>query len=448
MPAPSPCRRLRHAFACVLVFILGAAVLPAQQAPLLNATERTRAKEMLESIESALRNNYYDKTFHGLDLDAHFKAAKAKLETALSQGHAYAIIAQALMDLNDSHTFFLPPDQPAKYEYGWKMSMIGDECYVVAVKPGSDAAAQGVKPGDRLVRFDAFQPQRDQLWKAQYLYFVLSPRRALKVVMQAPGEQPRALELAARVTPGSKDQRVSLDNLLDGGSISFDNEPMVRVSRTQRIGDVAIWKLDSFDYKPQDMDRIFDATVKGASSLIIDVRGNHGGLVKTLEQVVSRLFDRDVKIGDVKSRKATKASTARARKNPFTGKLVVLVDAESASAAEVLARVVQLEKRGTIVGDRSSGSVMQGMVRMFAIEVPDPSELILIPYAASITDADLLMSDGHSLEHVGVTPDELVLPTAADLRAGLDPALARAAAIVGVPLTPAAAGGLFPIEWK
>ena len=73
---------------------------------------------------------------------------------------------------------------------------------------------------------------------------------------------------------------------------------------------------------------------------------------------------------------------------------------------------------------------------------------IFIPYGVSITDADITMTDGKSLEHVGVQPDEVKLPSATDMAGKRDPVLAHTLKLAGIDITPEKAGTLFPVEWK
>jgi carboxyl-terminal processing protease len=127
----------------------------------------------------------------------------------------------------------------------------------------------------------------------------------------------------------------------------------------------------------------------------------------------------------------------------FQGQLIVLVDGESASASEVFARVIQLEKRGTVIGDRSAGMVMQS--KFYPLQLGLVNAIF---FGINVTNADLIMTDGKSLEHVGVTPDELLLPTPEDMATNRDPVLAHAGSLVGIKLDPEKAGALFPIEWR
>jgi C-terminal processing protease CtpA/Prc len=94
------------------------------------------------------------------------------------------------------------------------------------------------------------------------------------------------------------------------------------------------------------------------------------------------------------------------------------------------------------MGDKTEGAVMEA--RWYSgFQGADTQ----IYYDFSVTEADLIMSDGKSLENVGVTPDELLLPAAADLAAGRDPVLAKAGEEAGIKLSAEEAGKMFPTKW-
>src|SRR5882672_4289128 len=119
--------------------------------------QRNRGVVMLQLVKDYLKEYYYDPAYHGMDVEARFKASDDKIKEANSLGQIMGIIAQTLTELNDSHTFFAPPPRPVDVDYGWRMQMIGDTCFVVAVKPKSDAEEQGLKPGDEVLTLDGFK---------------------------------------------------------------------------------------------------------------------------------------------------------------------------------------------------------------------------------------------------------------------------------------------------
>jgi len=408
----------------------------------ISNSDRGRVLQMLDDIAKDVQKHYYDPKFHGVDWDATVREARDKIKSAPSLNMGLAHIAQAVISLNDSHTFFLPPARPYIHDYGYQTKMIGDKCYVIRVRPGSDAESKGLKPGDQLVTWDGHPPNRETLWKMQYRYNVLRPEPKLELGLSDVQGQQRQVEVAAKFRPLAKVKDVTGDGIWDLVRDEETQEHLQRARWAEAGDDVWILKLPEFMFDQSEVDEMINKARK-RPAFILDLRDNPGGAVDTLKYLLGGIFEKDVKIADRTGRKESKPEIAKSRNHGvFTGKLVVLVDSGSASAAELLARIVQLEKRGVVVGDRSSGSVMEAKRSTYSQGLD-----VKIFYGAEITEADLIMSDGKSLEHRGVTPDELVLPTAADMAAGRDPVLSRAAAMLGATLTAEDAGKLFPYEW-
>jgi carboxyl-terminal processing protease len=417
------------------------------QAQKVSSLDIDRGHSMLSAVKEDLKKNYYDANYHGMDLDARFKAADDKIKQATSVGHIFGIIAQTLLDLNDSHTFFIPPERSSRFEYGWQVQMVGDKAFVVAVKPGSDAEAKGLNPGDQVISVDGVTLTRQNLWIFKYLFNALRPQPGMRVQLLKPDQRQVQIDVMAKVRQG---KRVVDLTGSDAENDIFDlireseNDSRLRRHRYLEISeDLFVWKMPEFDMSKAEVDS-FVGKFRKRQSLILDLRGNGGGHQETLLRLLGSFFDHDVKVGDLKSRKDPKPVIAKTRSSDiFPGKLVVLIDNESGSAAELFARVMQLEKRGTVIGDVSAGAVMRSKRYDHSLGMDT-----IVPYSVSITDADIIMTDGKSLEGVGVIPDEIRLPTRADLAAKRDPVLAYAASVLGVNISPEKAGTFFPIEWR
>lgn len=429
--------RLRH---CLFLAALSLVYVSAAQAQAVSSYDRARGQTMLDQAKNDIKTKYYDPNFHGVNLDSVFKEASEKIKNAQSNGQILGIIAQAVLSLNDSHTFFIPPDRQASTDYGWEMMVVGDDVYVSKVKEKSDAESKGLKVGDHVYLVDGYQPARENLWKLVYLYYALRPQPGMHVTVSSPGGQPREFDVIAK----TKDRkRIDLTSNVDYMELVRErqNEEQRRKKshRLQELDGLLIWKMPSFDLRADEVDGLMDKA-RNHKTLVLDLRGNSGGYEETLLRMIANLFDRDLKVGEIQRRKEVKPLTAKTRGDKaFKGKLVVLVDSRSASSSEVLARVVQIEKRGIVMGDRTSGAVMRAILHSNQVGVTSAAF-----FAVSVTDADLKMSDGKSLERTGVTPDEIKLPTGADLAAKSDPLLAHAASVAGVTIDAAKAGSLFP----
>ncbi|HEX6183115.1 MAG TPA: S41 family peptidase [Pyrinomonadaceae bacterium] len=402
--------------------------------------DRDNARAMLDAVRDDLRKNYYDPSLRGMDVEARFRAAEERLKAAQTRDQLVVTVAQVLMELNDSHTFLLPPPRAARVEYGWRMKMYGDGCYVSAVRPKSHAETAGLKVGDRILAVDGFRPTRENMWKMYYRYYALAPARAVRLSVQSPGaDAPREVEVNTKI-----EKAAAVSEWRDIFVRALREEWDIDHDRFFESGtDLLVWQMPTFEVSPDHVDDIM-ARARNYKTLVLDLRGNGGGYQVALERLVGHLFERDLKIADLRGRKEMKPILAKTRgAGGFKGQLVVLVDADSGSASELLARVVQLEKRGTVLGDRSAGAVM--VSKHFDHQTGVGSVLY---FGASVTVADVVMADGKSLEGAGVIPDEPLLPTGADLAARRDPVLARAAALAGVKLDPEKAGALFPIQWR
>jgi carboxyl-terminal processing protease len=414
----------------------------------LDGQLRDRGRRMLKQARKDIEKYYYDETYHGVDLDASYARADSAITLATNTGQLLGAIAQFVADLNDSHTEFHPPPHANHVRYGYGLQFFGDTCYVISVTKGSDAEKKGVKVGDALLKVDRFTVERKSFNTLTYVYYTLAPRASLKLTLKSPGEVVRVAEINAEIIKGRR--VIDYTDLSSNATLLAELEDQMRMPEQyyRALGDsVLYWYMPSFVASEDGINEMMDRAEK-FRAVVLDLRGNGGGLVSTEMFLISHLTDHDLKIMTTRSRNGQEDRTVKPyRDGPYRGRLIVLIDSYSASASEITARILQLESRAKIVGDRSMGAVETSVE--FDHEVGAFGQKVrAFNYSIQVTVADVIMPDGNRLEGIGVTPDYLVIPSGADLAAKRDPALSQALDLAGYHLSPEEAGRQFKLPWE
>ncbi|MDZ4820850.1 MAG: S41 family peptidase [Planctomycetota bacterium] len=266
---------------------------------------------------------------------------------------------------------------------------------IVNVIPGSPAQKGGLKKNDRLIGVNG-KTTRD-----------LNTDQAADMLQ---GEAGTTVEVLA-VTEGQSPRRI----VIRRESIevpSIENAHLV-----DRASGIAYLKLTCFQKTTSaDLDTaLWKLYREGMRSLIIDLRGNPGGLLTSSVEVADKFIESGG-IVSTRGRSPQEDFNYTAHKaGTWRVPLVVLIDGDSASASEIFAGAMRDNRRATIVGQRSYG---KGSVQgIFPLSVGG--------MGLRLTTAKFYSPDGHPFSGIGVEPEIVVHTTA-------KPSLADTSAAVSV----------------
>lgn len=288
-----------------------------------------------------------------------------------------------LESLEDSHAVYFDPDH---FEYFNEQSMgefygIGitisndsDDLVVNSVIEGTPAAKAGLKPSDLIVEIDGEARSR---WDVD------------EAVLRIRGEEGTTVRLGVR--------RDGAEKLLEF-AIARAKIEVPNIESELLEGDIGYIKLESFNQNAATEVRaaIEELTGEGARGFVLDVRNNPGGLLAASVDV-SSLFIPDGVIVSVEARKGEPERYRASGKTATDAPLVTLVNANSASASEIVAGALKDHGRATIVGEQSFG---KGSVQQI--------EKLSFGGAVKLTIAHYLTPKGTAIDGVGLTPDVVV----------------------------------------
>ena len=317
-------------------------------------------------------------------------------DVALMQG-----AIRGMMDaLGDKQTFYMDPEmyksetQSLQGEYegiGAYVDTDGEFLTIISPIAGSPAELAGLQPGDKVIGIDG-EDMTGTAPEAARLKVLGPEGSSVKLTIRREG-QAEALEFV--ITRARISIKSAEGEMLENGIGYVD---------INTFGDRTTQELRA------TLDTLLAQNPRG---LIIDLRNNPGGYLTTAIDVSSEFIQDGIimyeKYGNDRRDEYKASGNGQATGIP----IVVLINAGSASASEIVAGAIQDYGRGILVGERSYG---KGSVQNWQPLSDNQG-------AARVTIAKWLTPNERAIDGVGLTPDVYVEMTPEDMQSGLDPQL-------------------------
>jgi len=178
-------------------------------------------------------------------------------------------------------------------------------------------------------------------------------------------------------------------------------------------GNVAFMQITHFQPStPQEVDaELKNLSMMGtARALVLDLRGNAGGSFTAAVKTAERFLPGGIIVtAQGQTDESNKVYTSMGGNTAIDLPMVVLVDGETASAAEVLAVALRDNRRAKLIGTATFGKgTVQKVISFTTAEEMDPDGKTHPRAAVRITLARLIGPSGNPITGVGVTPDQLI----------------------------------------
>jgi carboxyl-terminal processing protease len=382
--------------------------------------------ESFEYVWSSVKDKHWDPDLNGIDWDQAKIDLLPAVQSATSDDEARAVINELLSRLEQSHFGIIPSTSYERLEEestahevdraensagdsepGWaglNVRLVDQQFLVTKVVPGSPADRAGIKAGWIL---DSIRDRQ--------MSTLIEVTSEIDGVMRPETQAGLIVHSRLGGNAGDTINMTFSDDLLETREISLTLDPSpgvmggigelpempIEVETDTLTNGIGYFRLSMF-MSPGTVLPTYQQFIKDhkdAPGIVIDMRGNFGGIILMAPGMINWLIDEKGLMGTMKMRDPVRGAfeiplMLNPRKNHYTGKVAVLIDELSISNAEILSAGLKDIGRARIFGTRTAG-----------LALPSTVERLPNGDGFQYAFADYTTSGGYSLEAHGTVPD-------------------------------------------